>query len=201
MAEVGSVRHGLEARIERLAARAGGENALQVAVMASTGHANLRGRRGDARFVEAVESVLGQSLPLEPNTVSEGRRRLFWLGPDEWLLSASRDELPELLGRLEEAVKGLHAAVNDLSDGQILLRLSGRAAGDVLAAGCTLDLHPDAFPPGRCAQTGLGNAAVLVCPLDSPGSFDLLVRRSFADYLLHWLARVSGSRGLSPEVR
>ena len=201
MAEVDSVRHGLEAHIERLAAPGGSEGGLQVTVMTSTGHVNLRGRPHDARFVEAVESVLGQPLPLEPNTVSEGRRRLFWLGPDEWLLSAGRDELPDLLARLEEAVQGLHAAVNDLSDGQILLRLSGQAAGDVLAAGCTLDLHPDAFPPGRCAQTGLGKAAVLVCPLNSPGSFDLIVRRSFADYLLHWLDRVGGSRGVSPEVR
>lgn len=201
MPEVDSARHGLEARIERLDGRDVSEAALSVAVMASTGHANLRGRPDDVHFVQAVESVLGQSLPLEPNTVSEGRHRLFWLGPDEWLLSTNRDELSELLGGLAEAVQGLHAAVNDLSGGQILLRLRGPIAGEVLAAGCTLDLHPTALPPGRCAQTGLGKSAVLLCPLDSIGSFDLFVRRSFADYLLRWLDRISGPRGLSLEVR
>lgn len=201
MTEPGAARHGLEARIERLRAGAVRDAGLRLAVMASTVQVNLRGRPDDAAFVEAVESVLQQPLPLQPNTVSENRHRLFWLGPDEWLLAAARSEVPDLVNRLEAAVQGRHASVNDVSGGQLLIRLEGPAAREALAAGCTLDLQPEVFPAGRCAQTGLAKAAVLLCPLASQAGFDLFVRRSFADYLLQWLDRVAGSRGLSVDVR
>jgi len=169
-------------------------------VLASMGQLNLRGRPDDAEFARAIESVLQQALPLEPNTVSTGHHRLFWLGPDEWMVIAERSQLADIAGRLEAAVRGLHAAVNDVSSGHVLMRLCGPQAVDVLAAGCTLDLHPKTFPPGRCAQTGLAKAAVLLYPLDSPAAFELVVRRSFADYLLRWLSRIAGPGALTVDV-
>jgi sarcosine oxidase subunit gamma len=56
-----------------------------------------------------------------------------------------------------------------------------------LAKGCTLDFHPRVFRPGTCAQSGLAKANVLIRLGDDPDSFDVVVRRSFADYLLRWL--------------
>lgn len=193
-------QHGLEKRIAGLRSSGSGDAALQVTVLASMGQLNLRGHADNADFTHAVESALGQPLPLEPNTVSEALHRLFWLGPDEWLLIAGRAQIQDLAQRLEAATQGLHAAINDVSGGQVLLRLCGPQAANVLAAGCTLDLHPSAFPVGRCAQTGLARAAVLLYPLDSPDSFELVVRRSFADYLLNWLHGVAGARGLTVDV-
>jgi sarcosine oxidase subunit gamma len=200
MVDSSNSRHGLEARVERLRASRTKAAALDVAVLASVGHVNLRGRPDDEGFRRGVESVLQQPLPLEPNTVSGRTHRLFWLGPDEWLLVVARGEVSELVCRLEDALRDRHAAVNDLSGGQVMLRLAGPSASEVLAAGCALDLQPASFPPGRCAQTGLAKAAVLLCPLPAGAGFELVVRRTLADYLLGWLERVVGSRGLRLDV-
>lgn len=206
MAERLPRRHGLEAALERLQAHASDDARLRVTVMASAGHLNLRGDPGDTHFVEAVEGALQQPLPVAPNTVSDGDHRIFWLGPDEWLLSTPRAGLADLVVVLESALEGLHAAANDLGGGQVLLRLQGAACREVLAAGCTLDLDPAAFAPGRCAQTGLARAAVLLAPLGDPDAsggedgMDLFVRLSFADYLLGWLAAMAGERGLAAAV-
>lgn len=210
MTEPDTRRHGLEDCLQRLQASApngAGEAAqLQITVMASLGQVNLRGDPADPAFVEVIERTLQQALPVVANTVSCGDHRVFWLGPDEWLLSSPRSDLAALLARLDNALEGLHAAVNDLGGGQVLLRLQGTGYRELLAAGCTLDLHPAIFTPGRCAQTGLAKAAVLLAPLPLPeaaGSedgMDLFVRLSLADYLLEWLAAVAGDRGLAVTV-
>ncbi|MGW0201911.1 sarcosine oxidase subunit gamma family protein, partial [Nonomuraea sp. NPDC003201] len=53
------------------------------------------------------------------------------------------------------------------------------------AHGCALDLHPRAFGPGRCAQTMLARAQVVLVPRED--GFLVLVRSSFAAYLAEWL--------------
>ena len=62
----------------------------------------------------------------------------------------------------------------------------------MLARGCALDLHPSVFPPGRCAQTLVARAQVILYRPDEH-TFRLLVRPSFADYLRAWL-RDAGAR-------
>ena len=85
----------------------------------------------------------------------------------------------------------MHAAIVDVSDGRVALRLAGPNARDVLAKGCPLDLHPRAFPSGSCAQSLLAKAAVLIHLLDDDPhrgpTFDLYVARSSAHYLFAWL--------------
>jgi sarcosine oxidase subunit gamma len=68
------------------------------------------------------------------------------------------------------------------------LRLSGPDARDVLAKGCSLDLHPTVFRKGTAAQTMMGLAGVVLIALDEAGSdYRILVRSSFARYLADWL--------------
>ena len=52
---------------------------------------------------------------------------------------------------------------------------------------CPLDLHPREFEPGQCAQTRLAKAGMIVSPLADGAGFEVIVRRSFADYLLRFL--------------
>jgi sarcosine oxidase subunit gamma len=63
--------------------------------------------------------------------------------------------------------------------------VGGPRARDLLAHGCALDLHPRVFGPGRCAQTMLARAQVVLLP--RPDDFLVLVRSSFAAYLSEWL--------------
>jgi sarcosine oxidase, subunit gamma len=99
------------------------------------------------------------------------------LGPDEWLVVAPEDGAPELHGD----------SVVDVSGWRTTLELSGPRARDVLAKGCSLDLHPSAFARGDCAQTLLAQAQAIVWLVDEEPVFRLLVRSSFAAYVATWL--------------
>ena len=121
--------------------------------------------------LDAQVSLRGEP-PVEPNTFADDA---VWLGPDEWLVLGGREEdFPDA------------AAAADVSANRVCLELSGPGAADVLARGCALDLHDSVFPPGRCAQTLVARAQVILLRTGDD-AFRLLVRPSFAPYLRAWL--------------
>ncbi|MFJ3891686.1 sarcosine oxidase subunit gamma [Streptomyces sp. NPDC090083] len=138
---------------------------------------------------DAVGLALGLPLPLEPNTVVRTREStVLWLGPDEWLVVGAPDTQRDLERRIREAAGDEHVAVTDVSAQRTTLLVSGARARDLLAHGCPLDLHPRAFGPGRCAQTMLARAQVVLVARDELGAgFWVLVRSSFSGYLTDWL--------------
>ena len=189
-------RHGLEAFLaEPVRSRSGGPG-VTVTVRGDLGHINLRGRASDDGFVRSAGQALGQALPVEPNTISTGQHHVCWLGPDEWLVVTPVAGAAELAARLQQALASMHAAVNDISGGQIALMLRGAKCRELLATGCTLDLHPREFKPGDCAQSGLARANILIVSLDDAPTFMIVVRRSFSDYLCRWLAHMGGDAGI-----
>ena len=164
------------------------------------GYVNLRGEVNDASFVDAARNVLGVDLPSSANTIVETEGLIVcWLGPDEWMVIIRPDDETEIIAALREALGGLHAAITDTTGGYTMLNLSGSRVRDLLAKGCTLDLHPRAFAPGQCAQTNLAKTSVLLLPRTNNSdlqSFDVVVRRSFADYLARWLVDSAREYGL-----
>lgn len=164
------------------------------------GHLDLRGDPSDHEFLEGVERALGLALPVEPNTVSQGDgKQALWLGPDEWLIVTPSDEQGSVADRLVGALGGAHSSVTDISGGQTLINLSGERAREVLAKGCSLDLHPRAFGEGMCAQTLVAGANVILRWAGPEPSFNLIVRRSFADYLARWLHDAALEYGVAVE--
>ena len=133
--------------------------------------------------------LLGTRLPTTPNTwVATAAERAIWLGPDEWLLTSTAHVPEELTGRAREALRPLGGVVTDVSAQRIGIRLTGRRARDVLAKGCSIDLHPVVFGHDRAAQTSVGLAGVILLAMSDAGEeFLLLVRSSFAGYLADWL--------------
>lgn len=152
------------------------------------GHLNLRGEAGDTEFLERVERCLRISPPVQPNTYKEnGKFTILWLGPNEWLLITPPRSESDFARQLRAALQGLFFALTDVTDGETVIRIRGDRTLDVLRKGCSLDLHPSVFGPGCCAQTLLGKAGIAIRWVDSLPSFDLIVRRSFAEYLALWL--------------
>jgi sarcosine oxidase subunit gamma len=138
--------------------------------------------------------LAGIPLPLMANRVAAAAAlRVLWLGPDEWLLVADGDA-PELLPRLERAVAGRRAAVDDLSSSRVIIDVRGSGARDLFAAGCGLDLHPRVFGPDRCAQTLLARVPVILDQLDASPHYRVLVRRSLACWLVDWM--IDAAQGL-----
>jgi sarcosine oxidase subunit gamma len=166
------------------------------------GKIDLRGDPHDRAFMAAAGRVLDLLLPSEPcTTAARDRIGALWLGPDQWLVTCPGSEVARWHGALREALAEVHAAVTDLTDGRVAFRLAGPSARDVLAKGCPLDLHPRAFPPGRCAQSLLAKASVLIHLVEDdaePGpTFDVYVARSFAEYLWMWLEDAGRAYGVS----
>jgi sarcosine oxidase subunit gamma len=152
------------------------------------GHINLRGNAKDPQFVAAVSGVVGTALPIVPNTVARGGDNVVcWLGPDEWLIITPTGREDAIARGLRAALDGIFAAVTEVSGGQTVLALRGDAVRDLVAKGCPLDLHPRSFGVDRCAQSHLAKAPILIRQVDEVPSFEIVVRRSFADYLWVWL--------------
>lgn len=136
-----------------------------------------------------ASAALGVDLPTAPNTwVPTSDGRVVWLGPDEWLFTSTARAPEELEARVRAAVVGLGGSATDVSAQRIGLRLTGARVRDVLAKGCSIDLHPRVFGRGSSAQTTLGQAGVVLLALSDAGDDHVvLVRASFAGYLADWL--------------
>ncbi|WP_176057039.1 sarcosine oxidase subunit gamma [Paraburkholderia sp. BCC1876] len=149
---------------------------------------NVRGDTRDAAFMQAMETVLGCRPPEKANTIARGNGYdLLWLGPDEWLVrSATAHDATRsapLQAKLGAAFAGVFAAVVDIGSGYTVLEISGTRTREVLARGCPLDLHPKLFGEGQCAQSHYFKASMTLVPTGA-NSFDIVVRRSFADYFV-----------------
>lgn len=147
---------------------------------------NLRGDADDPTLLDAVSAATGVALPTQPGSSSQaGDACVHWLGPDEWLLIVPDGEQLSVERELREAVRGSLSVV-DVSGGFIHVNLSGEDAGKVLQKSSPYDFHTRNFPPGRCVQTVFAQATALVAAAED-GSFDLVFRRSYADYLVEWI--------------
>ena len=149
----------------------------------------------------AAADVLGiGELPTTASTVISGPGvDAIWFGPQEWLITSADEGGEDLEARLRAAIADHGGAAVDVSAQRTTLRLRGAHARDVLAKGCSLDLHPTAFRQGAAAQTMLGLAAVVLIPLDDNGSdYRILVRSSFAGYLAAWLMDATEEFSTSP---
>lgn len=149
---------------------------------------NVRGDTRDAAFMTAVESVIGCRPPEKANTVARGNGYdMLWLGPDEWLVRSATahdaTRIAPLQAKLGVAFAGVFASAVDIGSGYTVLEISGTRTREVLARGCPLDLHPKLFGEGQCAQSHYFKASMTLLPTGAD-SFDIIVRRSFADYFL-----------------
>jgi sarcosine oxidase subunit gamma len=152
------------------------------------GFINLRGRSNNTGFQAATLKVLGCEPPSAPNTVVDsGDYRIYWLGPDEWLIMTAAGQQEELKAKLHKAFAGVFSSVVDNSSGLTTLHITGDNAAALLATDCPLDLHAREFKAGQCAQTRLAKAGMTLSPLANETGFEVIIRRSFADYLLLWL--------------
>ena len=179
----------LESPLHYFAGKASGpaEKGLRVRERPHKGHLALRGNADDRAFTEGVERVLSLALPTAPCTfVADAATAAYWLGPGEWLLLIEdHTQTAALESRLREAVQAHFSAV-DVSGGQTLINLSGPAVAGVMKKSCVYDFSAANFPAGRCVQTVFAKAGALVAKT-ADGSLDVIIRRSFADYLAEWL--------------
>jgi sarcosine oxidase, subunit gamma len=148
----------------------------------------------DLRLAPELVPSAPYPLPLTPNTAWEdGTRGALWLGPDEWLILGPPGSQSDIVHELDAALDGTHRSIVDVSDNRVALELGGPSAKELLAKGCSLDLDPQTWGVGSCAQTLLARAQVILH--ERTATTGLLVRPSFADYLVDWLLDAADGRG------
>jgi sarcosine oxidase subunit gamma len=148
----------------------------------------------DLRVDPAHTGLAPYPLPLEPNTAfDDGRRAALWLEPDEWLILGPPGAATEIVAELDAAFEGVDRSVVDVSANRVAIELTSPGRFDLLAHVCPVDLDPRVWASGRCAQTLLRRAQVVL--QERTETTGILVRPSFADYVVDLLLAVRGATG------
>ena len=141
---------------------------------------------------KAIQSVTGLKLPTKPLSSIENKEYILnWISPDEVLLLVPEKREFKVETQLRELMTG-HFAIVNVTGGQTLLELSGKRAESILKKSSSYDIHPDNFPVGKVVTTIFAKSQA-VLRRTGKESFQLIVRRSFSDYLWKWMVD-AGSR-------
>jgi len=157
------------------------------------GHIVIRGLENDIKDV--VHSQLGLLLPTEPLSCYQNDAACIrWISPDEYLVTVAENETHSTEVKLRLAVEG-HAAIVNVSGGQTLLQLAGEHAEEVLMKSTSYDVHESNLKVGKVVTTTFAHTQVVLRRLDT-NSFELVVRRSFADYVFAWIRDAAAEFGV-----
>lgn len=165
--------------------------------------------RGSPRAIgRGAEGALGFALPAVKKSARAGGSVAIWLSPDEWVVVTEPDLQTNVIDELSQSLSGTHHQVVDVSDYYTIIEIIGQRVRDLLAKLTTIDLHPRTFEVGDAVATTFAKATgwlVLTKTTadksdgaTAPNSdhFQLIVRRSFADYLWCLLAEAGREWGL-----
>ena len=148
---------------------------------------NLQGATDNPAFVSQAKTLWGvAALPAAHRIVRSATHRLLWIGPKSWLVfsldpmapadPATRPDFSDSRRQLNST----GGALFDVSASRVGWTVRGPRALDLLASGCPLDLHGNAFALDSCAQSLFGHVAALF-ERTADGDISLYVARSFAD--------------------
>lgn len=155
----------------------------------SLAYYDLRGRVEDEVFQASVQQAFGLVLPKAPRSSSANEQYMIcWLSPDEWFVIDKQNR------ELASFDKNTHCSFVDVSSGYTCLRVSGSKVQSLLMHSCIYDLSPGNFKIGQCVQTKFAQASALICN-QAENTFDLIIRRSFADYIGLWCFDASSPYG------
>jgi heterotetrameric sarcosine oxidase gamma subunit len=157
---------------------------VAVSERADVSLALITARRGMRKScADRLRATYDLDAPAKAKFVEHAGLMLSWAGPDSWLMVASerRDLEKELTGVVGDA-----AAIVDLSDARVMLRLTGREARTLLAKGVSIDLDPRAFGPGNTAITLLAHVVIQLWQIDQSPTFDVAVPRATVDDIVHF---------------
>ncbi|WP_084332615.1 sarcosine oxidase subunit gamma [Marinobacterium jannaschii] len=158
------------------------------------GHLVLRGSVDNAEFMSGAEKVLGVALPSALQSAEAGDLSVRWISPDEWLVIVPGAKAFKLERELRDAMGG-HFAIVNVSGGQTVLTLSGPNAEEVLKKTTPYDVHPSNFPVGKVITSTFSKTQAVIRRTGDE-SFELVIRRSFADYAWLWLQDACAEYGL-----
>lgn len=186
------------ANLQKLAMRADVGSGVSLCELPLTGLLVLRAQSDKPALQAALQSTLKLDLPDTLGCTGDDAHNGYcvrWVAPDEWMLSCPVDEAFDIENKLRTSVGEKSVAVVNVTGGYTVLKLSGLHANDVLKKSTAYDVHPSHFTAGKVVNTVLAKAQVTLRCVDT-NHYEILVRRSFADYIWIWMQVVTAEYGL-----
>ncbi len=150
------------------------------------GHLVIRASFDDKKLRAAIKSVTGLKFPTKALSSMENKEySINWISPDEVLLLVPEKTEFEVETKLRELMTG-HFAIVNVTGGQTVLELSGERAETILKKSSSYDVSPSNFPIGKVVTTVFAKSQAVI-RRTGDNSFQLIVRRSFNDYIWQWI--------------
>lgn len=183
----------LEARFETPLANCEAATGTYVSLreIGERGMIDLRGSAGDKKFLAAAKAVLEVDLPKQPRTSATwGDIRVFWLSPDQWLITCPRARAQDLSDALSAELAGVHSLAVNVSDMRAIIRLEGEGVREVVMKGTSIDLTHGDYPPGSVRRMRFAEIAALLHVVEDT-VIDIYVFRSYAHYAWEFLRKAA----------
>jgi sarcosine oxidase subunit gamma len=161
------------------------QSSIELTEMKLFGHIVIRGKPENLAFAEAVESVLGLALPKCLSVNRKETVSIRWISPDEWLVIVPAEQSYQIEHALVAKMQG-HCAVVNVSGGQTLLRLQGKDVTKLLQKSMPIDVHDRSFPIGKVVTSVFAKTQAVLSRTGDQ-EWELVIRRSFADYVWLWI--------------
>ncbi len=135
-----------------------------------------------------------ETSPVEPCTWSSvDGVQICWIGPNRWLvlelIDDERGESSEFVASQPGDV-----SVIDTTGAYSVLSLSGPSVKELLQKSCAHDFHESVFSAKSSFRTTFAKTQALV--INQPNNrIDLVVRRSYSDYVCRWIVDASREFG------
>jgi len=153
----------------------------------------LAALRERTHVLRALGTRRGLAFPAFGHIATARDRLLLIVRPERWLLLTPTAAPGAALAGWQNACTACAAAI-ELSSALTALHLAGPAVREVLARGCRLDLHPDAFPAGSAAASHMAQVPVVLAAL--PAGWLLLTPSSTTRHFRDWLSAAAAPFGL-----
>ena len=157
----------------------------------------LAALRNRSHVLRALGARRGLNLPELGYIITVRETAVLCTRPERWLVLTAPAPPGAALALWWEACAGCAAAV-ELSSAITVLHLAGPAVREVLARGCRLDLHDDAFASGSVASIHMAQVPVTLAAL--PAGWLLLTPSTTARHFRDWLSATAGPFGLAPRT-
>ena len=149
--------------------------------------------KGDRIAQDRFSEVLGMDIPRKSNTATvHDTYSVLWLGLEEWLLIVPESDEDLIASELSHDGADGWAVAIIVSDHYSIITIQGSETVDVLAQACSIDLHPKKFSTGQCCRCAFARTTAIVRPLDSQGTYELIVESSYVQYAKDWLKKAIG---------
>lgn len=141
----------------------------------------------------------GFELPPKRRYTRQALTAATCIAPNQWLVHRANGDAPALENELISGL-GEAASIFDQTNGRAMFRVSGPRARDTLSKGVLLDLDPSEFGPGSAASTSIAYMSVTFWQIDNLPTYELVVFRSYAETLWHWLIDASTEFGVESKL-